>query len=132
MLSHIHIGVTEFEKAFAFYEAVLARLGLEVRFKDTENSWAGWQIPGKDRPLFLIGRPFDGNPASPGNGNMTAFQAPDRAAVTDCHALALKLGGVDEGAPGLRPAYHRDYFGCYFRDPDGNKLCVVCHAPPEG
>jgi predicted lactoylglutathione lyase len=48
--------------------------------------------------------------------------------VDRCHALALELGGRDEGAPALRPQYHASYYGAYFRDPDGNKLCVVCHA----
>jgi lactoylglutathione lyase len=58
---------------------------------------------------------------------MTALLAPDRATVDRCHRLALANGGVDEGAPGLRPEYHVNYWGAYFRDPDGNKLCVVCH-----
>ncbi|OXH86721.1 glyoxalase, partial [Burkholderia multivorans] len=52
-----------------------------------------------------------------------------RAHVDRCHALALQHGGTCEGPPGLRPHYHRDYYGAYFRDPDGNKLCVVCHRP---
>jgi catechol 2,3-dioxygenase-like lactoylglutathione lyase family enzyme len=47
--------------------------------------------------------------------------------VDRAHALALAHGGSCAGAPGLRPAYHADYYGAYFRDPDGNKLCVVCH-----
>jgi lactoylglutathione lyase len=48
------------------------------------------------------------------------------------HALALAQGGSCEGAPGVRAHYHAHYYGAYFRDPDGNKLCVVCHAPPTG
>ncbi|KVE06791.1 VOC family protein [Burkholderia anthina] len=57
------------------------------------------------------------------------FYAPTRAHVDRCHAFALRHGGTCEGPPGLRPHYHRDYYGAYFRDPDGNKLCVVCHRP---
>lgn len=82
-----------------------------------------------DRPLFFFGRPLDGHAPEPGNGHTIAFDAQTRAQVDRCHALALQHGGTCEGPPGLRPHYHRDYYGAYFRDPDGNKLCVVCHRP---
>jgi hypothetical protein len=49
--------------------------------------------------------------------------------VDEAWRLAIAHGGMDEGGPGLRPAYHPHYYGAYFRDPDGNKLCVVCHDP---
>jgi catechol 2,3-dioxygenase-like lactoylglutathione lyase family enzyme len=129
MISHVHVGIGDFDRAFAFYAAVLEALGLALKFKDPENGWAGWMAPGVARPLFLIGRPFDRQPASPGNGQMIALLAPDRAAVDRCHEVALARGGRSEGAPGLRPHYHADYYGAYFRDPDGNKLCVCCHQP---
>ena len=129
MLSHIHIGIADYDRALAFYSALLSELGLQLRFAERDKGWAGWQSPGVARPLFLIGRPFDGRPADAGNGQMIALLAPDRATVDRCHALALSLGGRDEGAPGLRPHYHADYYGAYFRDPDGNKLCVCCHQP---
>jgi catechol 2,3-dioxygenase-like lactoylglutathione lyase family enzyme len=58
---------------------------------------------------------------------MVAFLAADRPAVRKAYAAALANGGVSEGAPGLRPEYHAHYYGAYFRDPDGNKLCVACH-----
>ena len=61
-------------------------------------------------------------------GYLVALAAATRAQVDACHRIALAQGGRDEGAPGLRPRYHPDYYGAYFRDPDGNKLCVVCHA----
>jgi catechol 2,3-dioxygenase-like lactoylglutathione lyase family enzyme len=60
---------------------------------------------------------------------MMAFLAPDRATVDAVYALALSLGGRDEGAPGLRPHYHPHYYGAYFRDPEGNKLALACHDP---
>jgi predicted lactoylglutathione lyase len=60
---------------------------------------------------------------------MVAFLAKTRAAVDQAFALALENGGTSEGPPALRPQYHADYYGAYFRDPDGNKLCVVCHTP---
>lgn len=129
MLSHIHIGIADYDRALPFYTALLAELGLERKFAERDKGWAGWMTPGVARPLFLIGRPFDGGPASAGNGQMIALLAPTRGVVDRCHALALAEGGTDEGPPGLRPHYHANYYGAYFRDPDGNKLCVCCHQP---
>jgi catechol 2,3-dioxygenase-like lactoylglutathione lyase family enzyme len=129
MLSHVYIGVNDFERAFAFYSPLMAVLGLQLRFRDDAKPWAGWQGPDAPRPLFLVGTPYDGQPASPGNGQMVALLAADRATVDRAHATALAHGGVCEGPPGLRPQYHPDYHGAYFRDPDGNKLCVCCHSP---
>ena len=128
MFSHINIGITDFDRAFAFHDGLMRLLGMRQRFADKEKGWAGWQLPEGGRPLFLIARPFDGGPAAAGNGQMVAFLAPSRAVVDLAHAYALTAGGRDEGAPGLRPQYHADYYGAYFRDPDGNKFCVVCHA----
>ena len=132
MFSHVFIGVGDFARALAFYRPLMEALGMQARFCDPARPWAGWQVPGRDRPLFLIGAPYDGAPHAPGNGQMTAFLAPTRAAVDAAWALALAHGGSDEGAPALRPGYHAHYYGAYVRDPDGNKLCVVCHdAPPN-
>ena len=128
MLSHVFIGVNDFDRAVAFYSPVLERLGLVPRFTEPARPWAGWQTPGVARPLFLIGRPFDGQPAAPGNGAMNALLAADHATVDAVHALALQHGGRCEGPPGLRPEYHASYYGAYFRDPEGNKLCVCCHG----
>jgi len=114
----------------AFYGPLMQALGIEARFCDAARPWAGWQSSPDPRPLFLIGKPFDGQPHAPGNGQMVAFLAHDRATVDAAHALALAQGGRCEGPPGLRPEYHADYYGAYFRDPDGNKLCVACHAAP--
>jgi lactoylglutathione lyase len=129
MFSHVFIGVGDFDRALAFYQPLLATLGLEARFCDRSRPWAGWQQPGQARPLFLVGAPYDGQPHAPGNGQMTALLAPDPAAVDAAYAVALAHGGSDDGAPGLRPHYHEHYYGAYVRDPDGNKLCVVCHDP---
>jgi catechol 2,3-dioxygenase-like lactoylglutathione lyase family enzyme len=129
MISHVTIGITNFERAFAFYSALMASLGHVLKFSEAENGWAGWKSKDADRPLFIIGKPYNGEAATSGNGQMIALLAPSRKAVTDCHAAALAHGGVCEGPPGLRPQYHPNYFGAYFRDPDGNKLCVCCHEP---
>ena len=130
MLSHVHIGTADLPAAFEFYQAVFTELGLVVRFRDDAAGWAGWQQPGEARPLFLIGRPFDGSPASAGNGQMIALLAPSRAHVERAFDAALAAGGAAEGEPGLRPHYHPHYYGAYFRDLDGNKLCVCCHDDP--
>lgn len=129
MISHVYIGIRDFDRALAFYAPLMTLLDHELKFLEREHIWAGWKQPGVDRPLLLIGTPYDGRPAEPGNGPMLALLAPDRATVARCHATALANGGTDEGAPGLRPHYHPDYFGAYVRDPDGNKLCFCCHHP---
>lgn len=131
MFSHVFVGVQDFERALSFYEPLMAVLGRERRFCDPAKPWAGWQSEG-GRPLFLIGKPFDGHEHAAGNGQMVAFLAPDRATVHKAWTLALERGGRDEGAPGLRPEYHPDYYGAYFRDTEGNKLCVACHMPENG
>ncbi|MYN44853.1 VOC family protein [Pseudoduganella sp. FT93W] len=127
MLSHIYIGINDFERSFDFYAAVMAALATRLRFTDAGKPWAAWQPAEGGRPLFIIGRPYDGQPAQAGNGQMIALLAPSRAAVDAAHAAALAHGGRCEGAPGLRPHYHANYYGSYFRDPEGNKLCVVHH-----
>lgn len=129
MFSHVFVGVSDFQRAVAFYTPVLAALGMVQRFCESERPWAGWQLPGQARPLFLIGTPFDGQAHDAGNGQMTAFLASSRAQVDVVYAAALAHGGCSEGAPGLRPEYHAHYYGAYFRDTEGNKLCVACHDP---
>jgi catechol 2,3-dioxygenase-like lactoylglutathione lyase family enzyme len=127
MFSHIFVSVSDFERALRFYEPVMAAIEVELRWKDASRPWAGWHSHGGTRPYFVICRPYDGLPHAPGNGQMTAFSAKSRALVERAHFAALSNGGTSEGAPGLRPEYHAHYYGTYFRDPDGNKLCVACH-----
>jgi catechol 2,3-dioxygenase-like lactoylglutathione lyase family enzyme len=128
MLSHVHIGINDFQRAFAFYSVLMETLGYPLRFREDDKSWAGWQPANGARPLFLIGVPFNREAAAPGNGQMTALLAPTRAAVDQAYAAALTHGGSCDGPPGVRPHYHEHYYGAYVRDPDGNKICVVCHA----
>ena len=135
MFSHIFISVTDFDRALAFYQPLMRTLGLEQRWSEPARPWAGWHSAGGTRPFFVICTPFDSQPHHPGNGQMVAFAACRRDTVRQAYATALLHGGKDEGAPGLRPEYHPHYYGAYFRDPDGNKLCVACHdaaAPPGG
>ncbi|MFZ6656276.1 VOC family protein [Undibacterium sp. TJN19] len=127
MISHVFIGIRDFSKSYAFYSTLMEALGLTLKFQDADKSWAGWMKPEQPRPLFVIGLPFNGETASPGNGQMVALQAASRAAVRHGYNTAIANGAVCEGPPGLRPHYHPDYYGAYFRDPDGNKLCICCH-----
>lgn len=131
MFSHVYIGVSNFDRAFAFYSELAALLGIELRFCECERPWAGWQSAPGPRPLLLIGKPYNLEPHSPGNGQMIAFMATSRSIVDRAYQVALSHGGTSEGAPGLRPEYHEHYYGAYFRDPEGNKLCVACHQAPS-
>jgi catechol 2,3-dioxygenase-like lactoylglutathione lyase family enzyme len=131
LFSHVFIGVSDFDRAMAFYGPLMEVLGVQLRFCDRERPWAGWQSSPDPRPLLLVGKSYDGQPHHPGNGQMVAFLAADHAMVDRAHAVALTHGGTTEGLPGPRPEYHEHYYGAYFRDPDDNKLCVACHAPPH-
>ncbi|MCU0946474.1 MAG: VOC family protein [Rubritepida sp.] len=129
MLSHITLGTNDADRSIAFYDALLAPLGL-VRFEgEPGKGFAGYARGPDATPQFWIVTPLDGKPATVGNGATFAFEAMSRADVDAFHARALAGGGRDEGPPGLRPHYHPDYYGAYARDPDGHKLCCVCHRP---
>lgn len=126
MIRYITLGTNDLDRAARFYDAVLAPLGVR-RLKTLEGE-IGYGTDGADPVPFWVNRPFDGKPATVGNGSMPAFTAPSRAAVDAFHAAALAQGGTDEGAPGLRP-YGAQFYAAYIRDPDGNKLSAVCDLP---
>lgn len=129
MISHVTLGTNDLARAVAFYDALLAELSVWRHDFSEEYGFAGYAVSPEQTPQFFITKPFDGQAATVGNGVTIAFEAKDRATVDRFHATALAQGGTDEGAPGLRPHYHADYYGAYLRDPDGNKLCCVCHRP---
>lgn len=131
MISHIFVGVTDFDRAFRFYDAVMRALGQGLRFCERDKPWAGWASTGGVRPYLVIGHPYNHAPHHAGNGQMFAFLAGSRDAVRATYACALAHGGTCEGPPGLRPQYHQHYYGAYFRDPDGNKIGVACHEVEE-
>lgn len=126
MFSHVTLGTNNFGKAERFYDAVMAALGHPVMFK--ASGTAAYGTP--TGPKVFIVPPFDGKAAQPGNGVHVAFLVQERATVDAFHAAALANGGSDEGAPGPRPHYHKNYYGAYVRDPDGNKIQAVCHRAP--
>lgn len=117
-IAYASVGSNDLERAKAFYDALLPLAGIVGMF----DHRSGGRVYGKDGALsFAVLGPYDGNPATVGNGTMIAFRFADRGAVDAFHAKALALGGTDEGAPGVRGG---PYYMSYMRDPDGNKLCA--------
>ena len=126
MIGYVTLGTDDIERARAFYDALLGEIGAKRLMELPENDFTLYGT-GFGKPGIALTRPYNGEPASAGNGNMTALVVDERAKVDALHARALALGGKDEGAPGLRtPEGPRAFYGAYFRDPDGNKLCVFC------
>lgn len=126
MFSHVAIGSNDLARAKPFYDALLDPLDL-VRRMDFPNAVGYGTASG--RPQLWVLSPLDKAPATVGNGITVGLEAASRAAVDAAHKAGLAAGGRDEGAPGLRPHYHPNYYGAYLRDPDGNKICIVCHRP---
>ncbi len=113
------VGTADLERAKSFYDSVFAAMGIARLFDD--ESAAYWGRSAAD-VKFAVTRPFDGEPATAGNGVMVAFRAADRAEVDAVHAAALAGGARDEGPVGPRGT--GNYYRGYFRDLDGNKLAV--------
>lgn len=130
MFSHVTVGSRDLDRAGAFYDAVLQPLGLVRRPVAPDGGPASlcWIVPGAALPRFYVYVPFDGKAARAGNGSMVAFQAPTPAAVDAAYAAGIAAQGADCGKPGPRPHYGADYYGAYLRDPDGNKVHVVCRG----
>lgn len=134
MLTYVYLGTNDLARATRFYDAILAPLGMQrciTGDPDWDRISAGWGIYEEDgvRELALwVGKPFDQQPATAGNGTMVAFTARSWQAVDDFHAAALAHGGVSAGAPGLRAHYNPDFYVAYVRDLDGNKLAAVCRG----
>lgn len=123
ILHHVSVGVSDVTRAGRFYDAVLASLGY-TRY---------WEIMpyaiayGEDGFDFWVQLPHDRKPASAGNGYHIAFNAKTKNAVHRFYEAALANGGSGDGAPGPRPDYGSDYYGCFVRDLDGNKIEAVLH-----
>jgi catechol 2,3-dioxygenase-like lactoylglutathione lyase family enzyme len=126
MIDHVGFPVSDYARSKAFYEKALAPLGyvlvMEVQQDQNDHSAAGFGANGK--PDFWIG----------GEGGLNrpmhiAITSTDRAAVDAFYRAALAAGGKDNGAPGLRPNYHPNYYGAFVLDPDGHNVEAVCHAP---
>ena len=119
-LDHVSLHVRDLARSRAFYATALAPLAISILFEDA--SAVGFGQSG--RPQFWLNS--GGIPSGPTH---IAFAAASRAGVRAFHAAALAAGGTDNGAPGLRPHYHPDYYGAFVLDPDGNNAEAVCRLP---
>jgi catechol 2,3-dioxygenase-like lactoylglutathione lyase family enzyme len=119
VIGYVLVGTSDLKRAVAFYEAVLAPLGIKRMFEtDRAVSWSAGNGPGLGVCL-----PYDQKPATAGNGTMVAIAADKPATVDALYRKALELGGRDEGPPGER---FKGFYAAYFRDLDGNKLACFC------
>lgn len=125
MIGYVTLGTNDIEKGAQFYDALLAELGAG-RFMEMETFIAWSASPGT--PGLSITKPFDGNPATVGNGVMVGLAVDSTDKVDKVHAKAMELGAQDEGAPG--PRGDSGFYAGYFRDLDGNKLNVFCMKQP--
>ncbi len=126
MIDHTGISVSDFEKAKSFYDQALATLGVLQLYTIPLEETGGEKVVGyardKASPSFWLN---DGAAQVP--PLHIAFSAENRAQVDTFYAAALAAGGTDNGAPGLRPIYHEDYYGAFVLDMDGNNIEAVCH-----
>ena len=120
MIGYVTLGTNRFDEAATFYDELFAVIGARRIFES--ERFIAWGR-GMTSPSVSIARPYDGQPASVGNGVMVALVMDDPGKVDAVHAKALALGGSDEGAPGPRGD---QFYAGYFRDLDGNKLNAFC------
>ncbi|HEY0043526.1 MAG TPA: VOC family protein [Allosphingosinicella sp.] len=124
MLGYATVGTNDIDRARGFYDALLAEIGARRVMEFPENGFTLYGTGGRT-PGLAVTRPYNGEAAEPGNGAMVALSMDSRETVDRLYEKALALGGTCEGAPGLRtPEGERAFYGAYFRDLDGNKLCV--------
>ncbi|EJL90963.1 putative lactoylglutathione lyase [Polaromonas sp. CF318] len=117
IMSHVSVGTNDYERAKAFYTAVLATLEIKVMMEHP-----GAVAFGRAFPEFWVGVPHDGGRAVVGNGSHFGFLAVSRAQVDAFYAKALEMGGQGDGAPGPRDLYGPQYYGAFVRDLDGHKI----------
>jgi catechol 2,3-dioxygenase-like lactoylglutathione lyase family enzyme len=127
MIDHTGLTVRDGATSLAFYTAALAPLGYTLLRTVPKEYTGGRVVAGfgvAPKPDFWIA---EGEPNTP--RLHLAFRAENRAVVDAFYAAAIAAGGRDNGAPGLRPHYHADYYGGFVLDPDGHNIEAVCHAP---
>ena len=118
MIGYSTIGVTDMEKAKAFYCDLFADQDAKVVIDAGRIAMIG---SGPDKPMVAVCEPYNKEAPHPGNGTMLAFPAGTKETVDAMYAKAMSLGATDEGEPGQRVPDR--FYGAYVRDPDGNKLC---------
>lgn len=126
MIGYAMVGTNDLPKALDFYDKLLAALGAGKIFDHP----SGGRVYGvaADKPMFGVVPPYNGEPATIGNGSMIALQCENHAQIARVFEKALELGAVSEGEPGWRGP-EGGFYGCYFRDLDGNKLCAFRVGP---
>lgn len=126
MIGYITLGTNDLNRATAFYDALLAEMGVTrlMEFGDRGFGWAA----SLDQPMLCIFKPYDGQAATVGNGVMVGISVDSPETVDRMHKKALELGGTDEGPPGLRAVGGDGFYAAYFRDLDGNKLDVFNYS----
>lgn len=127
MLDHLGFAVSDFTRSKSFFTRALAPLSIALMAEVTAEQTGGSAHAGfgsNEKAFFWIG---DGK--APVGAVHVAFTAQSRSEVDAFYAAALGAGGTDNGAPGLRPHYHPDYYGAFVLDPDGNNIEAVCHKP---
>lgn len=123
MFDHISIGVRDLARTKRFYDSVLAPLGYRRLYEDANG--LGY---GGDEIGLWIGVTEHPVPANPASNLHFCLSAPTRHGIDEFHAAALRNGGTDNGAPGLRTEYHPDYYAAFVIDPDGYRLEAHCSA----
>lgn len=118
MIAYATIGITDIHRSARFYEALAQEMGAQRFMGSEEDNFIAWVGPNGE-PGIGITLPFDGKPATVGNGMMIALAAKDTDQVHKLYDIALANGGTCEGPPGPRGDA---FYAGYFRDPDGNKL----------
>lgn len=133
MIAYVTVGVDDTEQAERFYSAFLPALGYELDYYHGDLSYVLPVEPGHrpTQPDFYVKKPFNGAPASGGNGTMVAFEATSQQQVRDLHAAAVAAGGTDDGPPGFRADYGPHFYVSYLRDPQGNKIALFSSNPAE-
>ena len=125
MIGYVTLGTDDVPRAAAFYDELLALIGAGRVFEG--DNFVAWST-GPGAPGLSVISPYDGNPASVGNGTMVALVVDAPEKVNEVHAKALDLGGANEGDAGMR---QDGFYAGYFRDLDGNKLNVFCMVSDE-
>ncbi|MEQ9675653.1 MAG: VOC family protein [Roseovarius indicus] len=133
MIAYVTVGADDIAKAEHFYSAFLPSLGYRPEKYHGDLSYILPEDPGQSsvQPDFYVKSPFNGQPASAGNGVMVAFQARSQKQVRDLHGVALAAGGTDDGQPGFRASYGPHFYVGYLRDPHGNKIALFSSDPDE-
>lgn len=126
MIGYVTVGSNDLPRAVAFFDELFKTIGAG-RFMEEEGKWVAWAV-NPEAPGVAVTLPFDGKPASAGNGTMVALMMDSTDKVNALHAKALELGAQDEGAPGERMP---GFYAGYFRDLDGNKFNAFCQTPTE-